>query len=71
MIEQYSHSFKINKERVKEIYHYECAVCGSKNNLTVHHVVPKRNNGMGDKANLVALCLPCHVELEKLYKSKE
>ncbi len=39
----------------------ECAECGQKENLTVHHVIDLEDGGRPlDPTNLVTLCRPCH-----------
>lgn len=37
-----------------------CARCGSKKNLTRHHIVPRRESGPSVSENLQTLCRPCH-----------
>lgn len=40
------------------------AVCGCTANLTVHHIIPRRENGSDDPDNLITLCIDCHNEIE-------
>ena len=47
----------------------ECRICGSKENLTVHHIQSistcikeEKEHLIKDKDNLVTLCEPCHLK---------
>lgn len=40
---------------------YKCQYCGSKNNLTMDHVIPKSRGGKNIWANLVTCCIECNV----------
>jgi len=46
----------------------KCFVCESTDNLTVHHIKPRRLGGKTVERNLMTLCTPCHdlVELHDL-----
>jgi len=37
-----------------------CENCGTKINLTFHHIIPKSKGGSNDKSNLMILCRRCH-----------
>jgi 5-methylcytosine-specific restriction endonuclease McrA len=37
-----------------------CAGCGSKEDLTLDHIVPRSKGGPDGKANLRVLCRPCN-----------
>lgn len=37
-----------------------CAKCGTKNNLTLHHVKDRLGSNLTDVSNFMTLCLPCH-----------
>lgn len=45
-----------------------CFVCTTKQNLTAHHIKPRRLGGKTVERNLITLCSPCHdfVELHDL-----
>ena len=38
----------------------ECSECKSRENLTIDHVIPQRENGNNGWGNLRLLCIPCH-----------
>lgn len=38
----------------------ECAVCGSKENLEIHHIVPISKGGTNEIENLAILCRKCN-----------
>jgi 5-methylcytosine-specific restriction endonuclease McrA len=39
---------------------YECAYCGTKDNLTIDHIIPQSRGGKTDFDNCVAACRPCN-----------
>lgn len=39
---------------------YECALCGDRRNLTVHHIVKRSQGGPETEMNLITLCPICH-----------
>jgi 5-methylcytosine-specific restriction endonuclease McrA len=39
----------------------ECAICGNKNNLNIHHLKPKNMGGNNNPENLITLCKSCHL----------
>jgi len=42
-----------------------CQLCNEeKENLDVHHIIPKKQQGRDDFNNLITLCHPCHMKLE-------
>jgi 5-methylcytosine-specific restriction endonuclease McrA len=45
----------------------ECKKCGSKENLTVDHIIPLSKGGTNDWNNLQTLCFKCnHLKADKL-----
>jgi 5-methylcytosine-specific restriction endonuclease McrA len=40
---------------------YKCVYCGSKNQLTLDHVIPKSRGGANSWNNLVTCCMECNV----------
>ena len=53
--------WKVLRDRVR-LERGECAICGTGDNLTVHHVLPPRGDAdvFYDESNLVVLCRSCH-----------
>lgn len=43
----------------------ECVVCGSTDNLEVHHITPSCFGGNHDDDNLKLLCHECHLKIPK------
>jgi len=39
---------------------YTCQYCGTKENLTIDHVIPKAQGGISDFENCTASCKPCN-----------
>jgi hypothetical protein len=37
-----------------------CRICGSTENLTLHHVIPREAGGATEEENLLNVCRPCH-----------
>jgi len=42
---------------------WRCQICGSKQNLHVHHKQLRSQQGDDDDSNLITLCAACHQEL--------
>jgi 5-methylcytosine-specific restriction endonuclease McrA len=41
---------------------YQCLKCGSKENLTLDHIIPKSKGGKFTRRNLQTLCFKCNLE---------
>jgi len=51
--------------QIKKRDGFRCrAQCGCTALLTVHHIIPRDENGTNDPNNLVTLCADCHNEIE-------
>lgn len=37
-----------------------CRICGSTDNLTLHHLIPREAGGATEEENLLNVCRPCH-----------
>ena len=48
------------RKKIKEQWDNSCAYCGSKENLTIDHVVPKSKGGLNCTKNVVCSCLQCN-----------
>lgn len=44
----------------------QCLFCGSIENLTIHHIIPRSIGGTDDLSNLVWLCGECHQKLHQI-----
>jgi hypothetical protein len=42
---------------------YQCTECGTKQNLTIHHRVPKKRGGPDTLANTIIKCRECHINI--------
>ena len=60
-------SYKELCQRVMARDNWTCQVCGSKNNLQVHHQQMRSQQGPDDESNLITLCASCHEELHHGY----
>lgn len=47
----------------------KCRDCGSTENLTVHHLIPRSQSGTNKLCNLITLCRTCHVKRHPELKS--
>jgi len=47
-------------DRIRKRDGYKCAICGSKKELEVHHIVPLSKGGTSREDNLITLCRRCH-----------
>lgn len=48
------------KNRIKENWGNQCAYCGSKEEITLDHVVPKTNGGIDISRNVICACRKCN-----------
>ena len=67
---------RIWRRKIKERWDYECAYCGSEDNLTIDHVVPHSKGGHNTVENMVCCCDSCnqdkaHTPWEDWYFSQE
>ena len=51
------------REKVFEKYGRCCSMCGSEQNVEVHHIIPIREGGTNELENLIPLCRDCHQEI--------
>lgn len=54
--------FKTRK-KVFEKYGRCCSMCGSVQNVEVHHIIPIKEGGTNELENLIPLCRDCHQEI--------
>lgn len=40
---------------------HECAYCGSRNSLTIDHIIPQSKGGLHEWKNIITACLPCNL----------
>ena len=64
------------KTSIKEEWNYQCCYCGSKQNLSLDHIVPKIKGGTDDTSNLVCACVSCnrdkaHSIMEDWYRNQD
>ncbi len=52
----------LNRQNIYRRDGHKCIYCGSKNKLTLDHVVPKCKNGANTWKNLVTCCGSCNVK---------
>ena len=57
------HSYKALCRRVLERDSWRCQVCGSSQNLQVHHKQLRSQQGSDEDSNLITLCARCHAQL--------
>ncbi len=59
-----------NRDRLTEGKPRFCAICGTKENLRLHHIVPVDHGGTNSPYNLIYLCHDCHSVLHReIYKT--
>jgi len=64
------------RQQIKEHWNHECAYCGSKENLTIDHVIPRCKGGTDFSKNVVCCCSSCnqsksHDPWEEWYSSQD
>lgn len=56
--------------------HYRCRMCGQRPaddvnvTLDVHHIIPWKDGGLTERANLITVCLTCHRGLHPHFEPK-
>lgn len=50
---------------------WRCQNCGTRQQLDVHHIVPRSRGGADHERNLITLCRSCHEELEWIHECGE
>lgn len=51
---------RIWKNLIKEKWNFECAYCGSNENLTIDHIIPQAKGGNDFTPNVVCCCESCN-----------
>ena len=64
------------RRHIKEEWNNECAYCGSVENLTIDHIVPRSKGGPDFSKNCLCACHDCnqdkaHTPVEQWYRSQE
>lgn len=63
--------YKTAKEICKKFKNsYKCILCGNTQDLTKHHLVPKKDGGKGKLQNTIRVCRECHDEIHG-FKTKK
>lgn len=65
--------FKGKIDRIQKVPRRKrkCFICGTRKNLTRHHIKPKSEGGTDDKENILILCKEHHSNLHNPYKRKK
>jgi hypothetical protein len=63
------------RHSIKEKWNYQCAYCGSNENLTIDHVIPQSKGGIDITTNVVCCCVSCnqskaHSDWEEWYSGQ-
>ena len=48
------------RQSIKEKWNYECAYCGSEENLTLDHITPRSKGGSEKVTNVLCACHSCN-----------
>jgi predicted restriction endonuclease len=49
------------RQSIKEHWDYECAYCGSEENLTLDHITPRSKGGSDRVTNVLCACKECNI----------
>jgi 5-methylcytosine-specific restriction endonuclease McrA len=60
-----SESYRELHRRVLERDGWRCQVCGSMQNLQVHHLKFRSQSGGDEEQNLITLCAECHARMHR------
>jgi hypothetical protein len=55
-----SEAKRLWRKEIKEKWENQCAYCGSKENLTIDHIVPQSKGGTDFTKNVVCCCHSCN-----------
>jgi hypothetical protein len=55
-----SEAKRLWRNQIKQSWNYQCAYCGSEENLTLDHVVPQCKGGADITRNIVCCCHSCN-----------
>jgi hypothetical protein len=71
-----SEAKRLWRKQIREKWSYQCAYCGSTDDLTLDHVVPQSKGGLDTTKNVVCCCKTCnqnkgHTPWEDWYFSQE
>jgi 5-methylcytosine-specific restriction endonuclease McrA len=74
-VAQSAEAKKLWRKSVKEQWDNECAYCGSSEDLTIDHIIPRSLGGSDTTKNVVCCCQKCnadksHTEVEIWYFQK-
>lgn len=64
------------RKHIKESWENKCAYCGSEDNLTLDHIIPRSKGGEDSTNNVICCCHSCnqskgHNSWEEWYSSQE
>lgn len=48
------------RQSIKEKWNYQCAYCGSEENLTLDHITPRSKGGSDRLTNILCACKECN-----------
>jgi predicted restriction endonuclease len=48
------------RQSIKEKWNYKCAYCGSEENLTLDHIMPRSKGGSDRITNVICACRECN-----------
>jgi hypothetical protein len=60
--------FRLAKERYFSTKQF-CAICGTTENINIHHIVPNRITHDQSKENLIPICAKHHPQIERATKT--
>jgi 5-methylcytosine-specific restriction endonuclease McrA len=66
-----SDSYRILHRQVLERDGWRCQVCGSMQNLQVHHLKFRSHSGGDEEQNLITLCAECHEQMHRKASCKK
>jgi 5-methylcytosine-specific restriction endonuclease McrA len=64
-VNAFSKSYRELHRQVLERDGWRCQVCGSMQNLQVHHLRFRSQSGSDEEHNLITLCAECHEQMHR------
>ena len=64
------------EKTIKDKWDNKCAYCGSEENLTIDHILPRSRGGLDEKINVLCCCKKCNqskglIDWENWYNSQD
>jgi 5-methylcytosine-specific restriction endonuclease McrA len=63
-------AYRALHRQVLERDSWRCQICGSMQNLQIHHQQMRSRSGSDEARNLIALCAACHSQMHRTHDNR-